>query len=116
MENLANKPSKRVSVCFPAPFNIDHSEDRRMNTPRHPSVCLVWQSALTNFKKKRELQHKRGKVFFFIFIEILIMGKKVPPTWWKMFEDDRPTLIGGSFSLVFQITLNSDECLRGFDF
>ncbi|KRX82274.1 hypothetical protein T06_11185 [Trichinella sp. T6] len=48
--------------------------------------------------------------------EILIMGKKVPPTWWKKFEDDRPTLIGGSCSLVFQITLNSDECLRGFDF
>ncbi|KRX65212.1 hypothetical protein T09_4595 [Trichinella sp. T9] len=77
MENLANKPSKRVSVCFPAPFNIDHSEDRRMNTPRHPSVCLVWQSALTNFKKKRELQHKRGKVFFFIFMFIVSLVQQL---------------------------------------
>ncbi|KRX24923.1 hypothetical protein T07_13179 [Trichinella nelsoni] len=41
-------------------------------------------------------------------------GKK--STAYLIREDDRPTLIGGSFSLVFQITLNSDECLRGFDF
>ncbi|KRY13599.1 hypothetical protein T12_7652 [Trichinella patagoniensis] len=28
---LIDRPSM-VSVCFPAPLNIDHSEDRRMNT------------------------------------------------------------------------------------
>ncbi|KRY37856.1 hypothetical protein T01_14599 [Trichinella spiralis] len=62
MENLANKPSKRISVCFPAPLNIHHSEDRRMNTRLFLDSRLSRLAvSLDQFQEEKGITAQKGK-------------------------------------------------------
>ncbi|XP_003380837.1 hypothetical protein Tsp_06984 [Trichinella spiralis] len=62
MENLANKPSKRISVCFPAPLNIHHSEDRRMNTRLFTRVVVVVVVVVDNQIDHRALDSRLSRL------------------------------------------------------